>query len=69
MLFDYNFWWNYVEFSNRRGLTVQMRILNNIKHQDTICSKFGDSFFTSLTMLRLESKESSTIKKSNFILL
>ena len=69
MLFDYNFCWNYVEFSDRRGLTIQMRILNNLKHRDTICSKFGDSFFTSVTMLRLESKESFTMKKSNFILL
>ena len=43
-----------------------MRILNNLKYRDAICLKFGDIFFTSLTMLGFESNAStcSTIKEN-----
>ena len=49
-----------VEFSNK--ITIQMSIVNNVKHLEVIYLKFGDSFFTSL---ELESKCStnSAIKK------
>ena len=45
---------------------VQMRKLNDEKHCDEICLKFGDRFFTSLTMLGLELQASicSTIKEN-----
>ena len=48
------------------GLTIAMRILNNVKFRHGICLKFGDSFFTFSTMLGLEAKASisSTIKEN-----
>ena len=43
-----------------------MRMFDNIKHRGVIYLKFGDRFFTFLTMLGLESKGSisSTIKET-----
>ena len=39
------------------GLTIRLRILNNVKHSNTINLKFEDRLF-SLNMLGLESKAS-----------
>ena len=40
------------------GLTIPMRMSDNVKHRDVICFKFGERFFTSLTMLELKSRGS-----------
>ena len=46
-----------------------MRIFNDVKPSDVIHLKFGDIFFTSLIMFRLEAKGSvsSTIKENLLI--
>ena len=66
-LFKYNFWWNCLEFSDKLDQTIQMRISNNEKRRHAICLKFGDRFFTSLTMLwREEVSIYATVKKIYF---
>ena len=39
-------------------LTIQLSILNDVKHRHTIYLKYRDRFFTFLTMLGLEAKAS-----------
>ena len=62
-LFEYNFWYNCLEFSDKMDLTIQMATLNNV---NIVYLKFGDRIFTSLTMLELQAKASiySTIKEN-----
>ena len=55
-LFEYNFWWKCLEFSDKMDPTIQMTIF--AKHRNTIRFKFGDIFFTFLTMLGLQAKAS-----------
>ena len=57
-LFEYNFWLNFLQFSDKMDLTIQMRIFNNAKHRPVIDLKFGDWFLTFLIMLGNEAKAS-----------
>ena len=58
-LFEYNFPWNYLEFSNKMDLTIKRRIFNNVKDRHAIFLKFGDRFFAALTISGLEAKVST----------
>ena len=65
--FEYNFWWNCLEFSIKMDLTIQMKIFKNLKHRHAICLKSGDRFFTSPTMLGCETKPISALKSKKML--
>ena len=68
-LFECNFWWSCLDFSDKIDLTIQLRICNNVKYRLATYLKFRDRFFISLTMSGLEAKISScsTIKENLFL--
>ena len=51
------------------NLTIQVKVFNNVKHFHTVCWKFEDIFFTSLTVLRAEAKFSiySKVQENLFL--
>ena len=57
-----------LKFSDKIGLTMQIRMFNNIKHLKTISFTFGGRFLTSLSMVELAWKGSikSKSKKTFF---
>ena len=65
-LSEHNFWWSCLEFSDKLDLNIQRRILNNLKHRQAICLKFGERCFT---FLGLEANASiCSVVKENPIL-
>ena len=68
-LFQYNFWQNYLKFSDKMDLAFRVTKLNNVKLRYRISLKFGKIFFTSLTTLGLQGKASiySTVKENLFL--
>ena len=52
--------------SDKICLTIQIRMLNNVKPRDVFYLKFGGRLFSSLTILGLESKGgiNSTVTKN-----
>ena len=68
-LFEYDFSWDCLEFSDKMDLTIQMKMFKNVKCRHTICLKFGNRYFTSINMLECEAKASICYAiKENLIL-
>ena len=61
-LSEYNFWWNLLKFIDKMDLVIRMSIFNNVKYLHVICLKFGDRFYTSLSMLGYETKPLSALQ-------
>ena len=57
-LSEYNFWWKCLEFSDKMNQTIQMDVFGIVKHCHSLYFKFGERFFTFLTMLGLQAKAS-----------
>ena len=69
-LFQYKFR-NCLEFTDKMDLTIQIKTLNSVKHLKAISLRFGDRYFTFLTILKCEAQASHLLcnqRKSNFIL-
>ena len=67
MLSEEDFWQNWLKVHNKMELPIRIITICNVKHSRTILFKFGDKFYTSLTKLVLEAKNSiCSTKNINF---
>ena len=68
-VFEYNFLWNCLEFSDKTDLTIQAKIFNNAKRRHAICLNWRQIFYVS-NHVRAWSKSQYFLynqRKSNFI--
>ena len=65
-LFEHYFWQKVLKVYDKMDLSIQIRIIYNVRHRYAIRLKFEDKFLTFLTKLVLEGKASicSTVKEN-----